>query len=85
MRVEYSENARKQLKKFDANIKSRILNYMDAIEKLENPRLRGKSLVGNLLGIWRYRVGTYRILCKFFDEKLLILVIDIGHRKDIYN
>lgn len=48
MRVEYSENARKQLKKFDSNIKSRILNYMDNIEKLENPRLRGKSLVGNL-------------------------------------
>lgn len=84
MTVEYSENARKQLKKLDNSIKKRILDYMDEVAMLEDPRSKGKILVGNLLGFWRYRVGDYRVLCKIIDEKLLIVVVEIGHRKEIY-
>lgn len=85
MRVEYLENARKQLSKLDNSVKKRILDYMDEVAMLENPRVRGKMLVGNLIGLWRYRVGAYRILCKIVDDSLVICVVDIGHRKEVYN
>lgn len=85
MTVEYSEDVRKQLKKLDNSVKKRILDYMDEVAKLENPRSRGKMLVGNLLGLWRYRVGAYRVLCKIIDNTMIICVVDIGHRKEVYD
>lgn len=85
MTLEYSEKALKQLKKLDCSVSKKILNYMDEVAKLENPRFRGKMLVGSLLGLWRYRVGAYRVLCKIFDNELIILVVDIGHRRDVYD
>ena len=85
LRVEYSDDVRKQLSKLDNTIKKRILDYMDEVEKLDNPRERGKRLVGNLRGLWRYRVGDYRILCKIKDDVLEILVVEIGHRKAVYD
>lgn len=84
MKVLYLDKARKQLSKLDNYVKNRILDYMDEVEKLENPRERGKLLIGNFMGIWRYRVGDYRVLCKIKDNELLILVLDVGHRKEIY-
>jgi mRNA interferase RelE/StbE len=62
---------------------SKILKYLTALADLEDPRTRGKELTGNLTGLWRYRVGDYRILCKLEDDLLVILVVDIGHRKEI--
>ena len=85
MIVEYSEDVRKQLKKLDNSVKNRILDFMDEVAMLENPRVRGKMLVGNLLGFWRYRVGAYRILCKIIDSTMVICVVDIGHRKEVYD
>lgn len=85
MIVEYSEDVRKQLKKLDNSVKKRILDFMDEVAMLENPRVRGKMLVGNLLGFWRYRVGVYRILCKIIDSTMVICVVDIGHRKEVYD
>lgn len=84
MTVVYSEKAKKQLKKTDNTIKAKILDYMDEVANLENPRSRGKALVGNLLGFWRYRVEDYRLLCRIQDNELIIAVIEIGHRRDIY-
>ncbi|MDR3346095.1 MAG: type II toxin-antitoxin system RelE/ParE family toxin [Campylobacteraceae bacterium] len=55
------------------------------MEKLENPRSRGKALVGNLSGLWRYRVEDYRLICKIEDNHFIILVIEIGHRNSIYD
>ena len=85
MIVEYSEDVRKQLKKLNNSVKKRILDFMDEVAMLENPRVRGKMLVGNLLGFWRYRVGAYRILCKIIDSTMVICVVDIGHRKEVYD
>lgn len=84
MRVEYSDDVRKQLSKLDNSIKKRIFDYMDEVAELSNPRTCGKSLVGNLSGLWRYRVGAYRILCRIQDDELFILVVEIGHRKEVY-
>ena len=85
MKVDYSEGARKQLKKLDASVRKRILDYMDEVALLDNPRVRGKMLVGNLLGFWRYRIGAYRVLCKIIDTTMVIFVVDIGHRKEVYD
>lgn len=85
MRLVYSDKALKQLKKLDKIANARILDYMDEIAVLKNPRERGKALVGNFAGFWRYRVGDYRILCRIQDDVLEILVVEIGHRKNVYD
>ena len=51
---------------------------------MENQRQKGKALVGNKLGLWRYRIGDYRLICKIEDEKLIILALAIAHRRDVY-
>lgn len=84
MKLGYTAFALKQLKKLDKQVSSRILDYMDEVAKLENPRERGKMLVGNLIGFWRYRVGDYRVLCKIKDNELVITVVNVGHRREVY-
>lgn len=85
MTVIYLEKARKQISKLDNVAKRRILDYMDDVARLENPRERGKMLIGNMLGLWRYRVGDYKILCKIRDEELIITVVEVGHRREVYD
>lgn len=83
--VEFLDTAIKQLRKIDRQWQSVILDYLDnEICPLENPRLKGKQLIGNKKGLWRYRVGNYRIICDIQDDNSLIIVALIGHRKDIY-
>jgi mRNA interferase RelE/StbE len=63
----------------------KILDYLDCeVGKLADPRTLGKALTGELRHLWRYRVGDYRIICDIRDDKLLILVVIIGHRKSVY-
>ena len=85
MKISITRTAKKSLEKLDRNIQKRILDFLSDLETLENPRVKGKSLKGELKEYWRYRVGDYRILSKIIDNELIILVIDIGHRKYIYN
>ncbi len=75
MRIEYTETVRKQLKKLDKTMQKRILDYMDEVGQLENPRSRGKALVENMRGLWRYRVGDYRVICEIQDSKIIISVL----------
>ena len=84
MKVILTETFKKQLKKLDAAISKRVLDYLEQIELLDNPRSRGKVLTSNLSGLWRYRVGNYRILCRINDDRLIITVIEIGHRSTVY-
>lgn len=84
MQIKYSEQALKSLKKLDKSKQRLIISYMDNIEKLTEPRARGKALSANLRGFWRYRVSDYRIICQILDDELIICVIDIDHRKQIY-
>lgn len=85
MTIIYSPKSIKQIAKIDKPIQKKIFKYMDEVAKLANPRSRGKMLIGNLLGYWRYRVGDYRILCKIQDEALIIFVVEVGHRREVYN
>ncbi|MEA3424526.1 MAG: type II toxin-antitoxin system RelE/ParE family toxin [Bacillota bacterium] len=83
--VEHSRTAVKQLKKMDKRIVAFIVAYIeDKLQGCENPRAYGKSLQGNLHDKWRYRIGDYRILVKIEDLKLIIVAVEVGHRKDIY-
>lgn len=79
--INYSKTAIKQLKKLDKSIAGRIMDFMDAIN---DPWAHGKTLKGSLREYWRYRVGDYRIKCKIKRKELIILVVEIDNRKDIY-
>lgn len=83
--VEVSDFAQRQLKGLDNVTQARILDYLyDRIEGCKNPRHFGEPLRANLAGLWRYRVGDYRIICRIEDERVVVLVLNIGHRKNIY-
>ena len=84
MKVILTETFKKQLRKLDVAISKRVLDYLEQIEKLDNPRSRGKGLTANLSGLWRYRVGDYRILCCIKDDELIVTVLEIGHRSSVY-
>ena len=81
----YNEKARKQLKKMDKRISYMLAQRLKSmLDGIENPRSIGKALTGQYKGLWRYRVGNYRIICNIIDNELVILAIEIGHRKEIY-
>lgn len=83
--IRFEDKAQKFLNKVDKSIKIQILKYLNKVSNSLNPKYFGKPLVANLNGLWRYRVGDYRIICNIQDDTLLILVIDINHRSEIYN
>ncbi|AGA34944.1 addiction module toxin, RelE/StbE family [Thioalkalivibrio nitratireducens DSM 14787] len=83
--VEFIDTARRQLARLDRKWQAAILDYLeDEIAPLDDPRSRGKPLVGDRKGLWRYRVGDYRILCELQDNHLIVLVVTIGHRREVY-
>ena len=83
--VEFSKDALKQLKKMDKNTAALILGWIRKnLEGCQNPRIHGKGLTANRSGQWRYRVGDFRIIAEIYDYKVLVLVLNIGHRRDIY-
>ena len=85
MKVQLSEQAKKTLSKLDKSISKKITSYLHEIEKLADPRSRGKGLTADKAGLWRYRVGEYRLICHIQDNLLIITVIRIGHRKAVYD
>lgn len=80
-RIEFTRNADKAMRKLDKGVAARVFDELDEIAKLEDPRSRGKALTGNLAA---YRVGDYRILCDINDGRLVILVVDVAHRREVY-
>ena len=84
MKIEYSDQAFKQLSKLDKPAQKQIKDYMDDVAALEDPRLRGRALKGTLSDLWRYHSGDYRIICNIQDDRILITILRIGHRKEVY-
>jgi mRNA interferase RelE/StbE len=85
-KIEFDNRARKELRKLDPQIQDRILKWLrQTLATDKDPRRLGKSLKGRMKGLWRYRVGDYRIISQIQDENILILVVRIGHRGDIYD
>ena len=84
-KVEFTQRALKDLKKLDRQTAALILGWVRKnLEDCENPRLHGKGLTSNRSGQWRYRVGDYRLLAEIEDDKIIILILNVGHRRDIY-
>ena len=85
-KVEYTETAKKQFKKMDRKTAALIYGWIDRyLVGCSNPRQRGKGLTANRSGQWRYRVGDYRIIAKIEDDRVLILVLEVGHRSEVYS
>jgi mRNA interferase RelE/StbE len=84
--VELSIDADRELRKLDRQHATRILKFLhQRLAKLENPRSIGQALSGSELGeFWKYRVGDFRLIAKIEDRRLIMLVLRIGHRKEIY-
>ena len=84
--VEISSFAEKQLRKLDRPVQQRLLDWLeDRIEGCKNPRHFGEPLRGDLAGLWRYRVGDFRIICEIQEQRLVVLALAIGHRREIYH
>ena len=83
--LEYDPTVARWLSKADRQTAKRIRDALTAVIATGNPRLRGHALTGPLAGLWRYRVGDYRIICDIYDQRLVVLVIDIGSRDHIYD
>lgn len=83
--IEFDQRALREIKKLDKPVRRRIVNYLkERIAPAEDPRQYGKALTNELKGLWRYRVGHYRIICQIEDEEVTVLILRAGHRRHIY-
>lgn len=83
-KIDFKPSAFKELKKLDHKAQKDILAFLDKITHEPSPRTIGAPLKGTLKSFWRYRVGNYRIICDVDDQEIVILILHVGHRKDIY-
>lgn len=84
-KIEYNPHVEKDLRAIDRKDQRRIQDFMnERVALLEDPRTIGDSLKGTLGGLWKYRVGDYRIICDIRDESVTVLVVRIGHRRKVY-
>lgn len=85
-RVEFDDRARKELRRLDPQAQRVILAYLrNRIATQEDPRRFGDPLRKNLSGFWKYRVGPYRVICEIQDGAVIVRVVRIGHRKNVYD
>ena len=83
--INYDPEALRDLRKLDRSVQREIIDYMDQrIAAADDARSFGKPLRASKFGLWRYRVGDYRIICRIEDERLVVLVVAVGHRRRIY-
>ena len=81
----FSKKADKQLSRLNPGVRRVIVSWLlKNLDGCEDPRSHGKPLKGNKAGAWRYRIGDYRVLCEIRDTELLVLALEVGHRRDIY-
>lgn len=84
--VEFTPRFEKEFKKLDKYTQKILKSWINKnLVDCSNPRIHGKGLTANRSGQWRYRIGDYRLICTIEDEKLVILALSVGHRRDIYN
>ncbi len=84
-RVAYTEEAMKSLRKMDPSTRAMLLTWIrKRLDGCPDPRAFGKGLTANRSGQWRYRVGDWRILARIEDDRVVILILEIGHRSEVY-
>ena len=82
-KIDFTASAEKELAKVDKNGAKRIIKFLRERVSVD-PRSFGKALKGDHSGLWRYRVGDYRVICEIYDETITVLVVRVGHRKEVY-
>jgi mRNA interferase RelE/StbE len=83
--VSFEPRALKELKKLDRSGQQRIVRFLrERVAGDHNPRDFGKPLVGDKAGLWRYRIGEYRVVCRIEDDRLIVVVVRVAHRKEVY-
>jgi mRNA interferase RelE/StbE len=84
-RIEITRTAEKQITKLARPAQKSMQRFLrERLFSAENPRQWGKPLRGEKRDLWRYRVGDYRLICDIQDDKIVVLVLEVGHRKDVY-
>lgn len=83
-KIELSREAEKALGKLGPAAAARVAKGLREVAELDSPRQRGTALVGNFSGHWRYRFGDYRVVARLEDGRMVILVIAVGHRREVY-
>jgi len=84
--IEFDPAAYDSFRRLDRAVQVRIARFLDErVAQASDPRQIGKALKGNLSGYWRYRVGDYRLVCRMIDGRMIVLVVEIGHRSHIYD
>ncbi len=85
-RVEFDRDAARDLRKLDSRAQRQILRYLrERIATDEDPRRFGHALTRDLKGLWRYRVGDFRIVASIEDDRFVVLVVTVGHRREVYD
>ena len=84
-RIEFLPDAVKELKKLDRSVARRIITTLEErIATLDDPRTLGSALTGDHAGYWRWRVGDYRVVARIEDERMVIIVVRVAHRREVY-
>jgi mRNA interferase RelE/StbE len=85
-RVEFDRDAARDLRKLGAEAQRMILRFLrERIATADDPRRFGRALARDLKGLWRYRVGDYRIVASIEDDRFIVLVVTVGHRREVYD
>lgn len=82
--IRFSPRASKGFKKLDTAEQRRVSKFLREVAALEDPRSRGKAMTANKAGLWRWRVGDYRVVADIVDDQVVVVVVDVGHRSKIY-
>lgn len=82
--IEFERKADRQLDKLNRRDAARIVKLLDEVAELDDPRSRGHALTGDLGGLWRYRAGDWRIITRIEDHRVVVIVVEIGHRREVY-
>ena len=82
--IEYADGIEKALRKLGRRDAAQIITPLGEIAELDDPRSRGHACVGQMAGLWRYRVAGWRVICRIEDSRVVVLVIRVCHRREIY-
>ena len=83
-KIEFGEKALAEFENLDGSVKRQIQKYINKIEERQNPRSLGAPLQDNLSTFWKYRVGDYRLIAQLRDDKLIVFMLVVAHRREVY-